>query len=196
MPSRPNHPRSPLAGFSTGPTSPFPIFLSGPIVKGFGRGSRELGIPTANIPLAGLSVGGHEEVESGVYFGWAGADVDEVGRRIDVKAEGGGKKGAGVWPMVMSIGWNPFYKNSVRSVEVHIMHSFGQDFYGARLNLLILGFIRPEYDYVDKESLVEDIRTDIEVAGRSLDREAYVRLKKDPYLVQFEGGEHAQEVAS
>lgn len=120
---RPTRPRSPLAGPSAGPTSPFPIPLSGPIVKGFGRGSRELGIPTANIPLAGLSVGGHQEVESGVYYGWAGVDVDAEGLRVrGGKQEGGG---GGVWPMVMSIGWNPFYKNTVRSVvgAVLIIHS-------------------------------------------------------------------------
>ncbi len=76
------------------------------------------------------------------------------------------------------------------------MHGFANDFYGARMNLLILGFVRPEYDYVDKESLVEDIRTDIEVARRSLEREAYARLKDDPYLIQFQGGEHEQQVAS
>lgn len=76
------------------------------------------------------------------------------------------------------------------------MHGFANDFYGARMNLLILGFVRPEYDYVDKESLVEDIRTDIEVARRSLEREAYARLKDDPYLTQFQGGEHEQQVAS
>lgn len=70
--------------------------------------------------------------------------------------------------MVMSIGWNPFYKNTVRSVEVHIMHEFERDFYGSHMNLVILGFIRPEYDYVSVESLVEDIRTDIQVAKDSL----------------------------
>ncbi|KAL8940235.1 MAG: hypothetical protein Q9216_002919 [Gyalolechia sp. 2 TL-2023] len=188
-----SRPRSTLAGPPTGPEHPFPISLSGPIIQGFGRGSRDLGIPTANIPLAGLSVGGHEELESGVYFGWAGIDVDEHGVRID----GSNAKGArgGVWPMVMSIGWNPFYKNKVRSVEVHILHDFRQDFYGARMNLLILGFIRPEYDYVDRESLIADIRTDIEVARRSLERESYQRLRGEGYLVQFEGGEHEQEVA-
>ncbi|KAL9603810.1 MAG: hypothetical protein Q9219_000919 [cf. Caloplaca sp. 3 TL-2023] len=201
MPSSPpqSRPRSPLAGPPSGPAPPFPISLSGPIIRGFGRGSRELGIPTANIPLAGLSVGGHKELESGVYFGWAGVDVDEEGRRRSGKSkrEGEGEgRGGGVWPMVMSIGWNPFYKNSVRSVEVHILHHFPRDFYGARMNLLILGFIRPEYDYVDKDSLVEDIRTDIQVARKSLEREAYQTFKREPYLVQFEGGEHEQEVAT
>lgn len=106
---RPTTPRPPVTGPPTGPAPPFPIRLSGPIVKGFGRGSAELGIPTANIPLAGLSVGGNEDVESGVYYGWAGVDVDEAGLRME-----GGK--GGVWGMVMSIGWNPYYKNKVRSV--------------------------------------------------------------------------------
>lgn len=38
--------------------------------------------------------------------------MDEDGKRIDGER---GEEG-GVWPMVMSIGWNPFYKNKVRSV--------------------------------------------------------------------------------
>jgi len=40
-------------------------------------------------------------VESGVYYGWAGLDF--TGEAV-------------IYPMVMSIGWNPFYKNTVRSV--------------------------------------------------------------------------------
>ena len=101
-------------------------------------------------------------------------------------------KGA-VYPMVMSIGWNPFYKNTVRSVEVHIMHGFNADFYESHMNLVILGFIRPEYDYVSKESLIDDIKTDIDVAGQSLARKAYARFVEDPYLLDFSG---KSEVAS
>ena len=89
--------------------------------------------------------------------------------------------------MVMSIGWNPFYKNTVRSVEVHIMHNFPTDFYGSHMNLSILAFIRPEYDYVSKDSLIKDIRTDIKVAQDSLARAAYARLRRDPYLLDFAG---------
>lgn len=84
---------------------------------------------------------------------------------------------AQIYPAVLSIGYNPFYKNSVRSVEIHILHAFGHDFYGAALNLLILGFIRPEYDYDGLEALVKDIRTDCEVAKRSLERDGYARWK-------------------
>lgn len=48
------------------------------------------------------------------------------------------------------------------------------DFYSTRLNLLVLGYIRPEYDYVSAEALIEDIRVDCEVARESLRRKAYV----------------------
>ena len=64
------------------------------------------------------------------------------------------------------------------------------------MNLLICGFIRPEYDYVSKESLVEDINVDIEVARRSLEREAYLQLKDDRYLLEFGGPDHENEVAN
>lgn len=53
------------------------------------------------------------------------------------------------------------------------------DFYGTQLNLLILGYIRPEYDYVSMEALIEDIRVDCEVARKSLLREAYQRYLVD-----------------
>lgn len=76
------------------------------------------------------------------------------------------------------------------------MNTFQHDFYGARMNLLICGFIRPEYDYVSKESLIEDINVDIEVAKRSLDREFYLKLKDEKHLVEFEGEGHEDEVAS
>ncbi|KAL9095783.1 MAG: hypothetical protein Q9163_006487, partial [Psora crenata] len=73
---------------------------------------------------------------------------------------------------------------------------FKHDFYGARINLLILGFIRPEYDYVSKESLIEDIKVDIEVARKSLEREAYARYKGERYLLEFTGEGHDNEVAN
>ena len=54
-------------------------------------------------------------MESGVYYGWAGVDIDDTGLRKRKEGKGEGK-GGGVWGMVMSIGWNPYYKNEVRSV--------------------------------------------------------------------------------
>lgn len=199
---RPDGPRDTIVGPDSGPEPPFPLKLNGEVVKGFGRGSKEvsqpssciitnnknhrifignerskylmaitqLGIPTANIPLSGLTIGGHDDIESGVYYGYC--SLSSTSR---------------IYPQVMSIGWNPFYKNTVRSVEVHVLEKFDADFYGAHMNLVILGFIRPEYDYVSKESLIEDIEFDVAVARRCLEREGYAKFKEDPYLLEFEG---------
>lgn len=50
------------------------------------------------------------------------------------------------------------------------MHTFPADFYGTHMKLLVLGYIRPELDYVSKEALIRDIKTDIEIARVSLER--------------------------
>ena len=85
--------------------------------------------------------------------------------------------------MVMSIGWNPYYKNSKRSVEVHVLHDFeGRDFYGAWMHVLMLGFVREELDYVSKEALIDDIQTDIEVTRKSLEREKWKVWKESEWL--------------
>lgn len=73
------------------------------------------------------------------------------------------------------------------------MANFEKDFYGAELSLIILGFIRPEYDYVSKDALVEDIREDIRISQRSLAREAYQACKSDPWL-NGEGGQEDGQV--
>jgi hypothetical protein len=39
---RPDGPRDPVAGPEAGPEKPYPIRLSGPVIKGFGRGSKEV----------------------------------------------------------------------------------------------------------------------------------------------------------
>ncbi|KAL4874151.1 riboflavin kinase-domain-containing protein [Aspergillus spectabilis] len=204
----PSTPRPPVSGPDAGPESPFPIRLSGPVIKGFGRGSKELGIPTANIPVDGLEDVLPEELGVGVYFGVVA--LDPATAPYSSAAESSGKKKEGergeetekaeIFPAVLSIGYNPFYKNKTRSIEIHILPSLTSpsptaltsttipntttditktkfhklpDFYGTKLNLLMLGFIRPEYDYVSVEALVEDIRVDCEVARASILREGY-----------------------
>ncbi|PGH19031.1 hypothetical protein AJ79_00065 [Helicocarpus griseus UAMH5409] len=223
---RPDGPRDPVAGPDSGPEPPFPMKLSGPVIKGFGRGSKELGIPTANIPPYGLSAYG--DVKSGVYYGVAALDPSKFTYKKDNTSEEQKPNGASaaqtklendanVFPCVLSIGYNPFYKNTVRSVEIHLLNQFTTttpapspttstpetqtqtqaepktffripDFYGTSLNLLVLGYIRPEYDYVSLDALVEDIRVDCEVARRSLEREGYLR-----YLRGWEGDDEVKE---
>ncbi|CAG0914004.1 unnamed protein product [Notodromas monacha] len=105
-----------------------PYFTSGEVVKGFGRGSKDLGIPTANFPDTVVD-GLPENFGTGVYYGWA-----QVG-------------GSDVHKMVMSIGWNPYYKNTKKSMETHVIHQFKEDFYGSILKVVITGFIRGERDF-------------------------------------------------
>jgi riboflavin kinase len=97
-------------------------------------------------------------------------------------SQDGSQQASKVYPTVLSIGYNPYYKNTHRSIEIHLLHTFSSDFYGATLSLLILGFIRPEYDYVSKDALVEDIREDIRISRRSLERPAYEAWKGDAWL--------------
>lgn len=62
------------------------------------------------------------------------------------------------------------------------MHDFSQDFYGSEMAIRIEGYIRPEYDYVSLESLVVDIKEDIEVARRSLGRAGWEKGLGDGFL--------------
>ena len=39
---RPKGPRDPIAGPDSGPEYPFPLTLGGEVIKGFGRGSKEV----------------------------------------------------------------------------------------------------------------------------------------------------------
>ena len=157
------------------------------VEAGFGRGSAELGIPTANIPPGLLA-----ELEPGVYYGWARvvstpppaeepAWVEESRQRNrQVEVNYGSELQPAeqqVLPMVMSIGWNPFYDNKQKSAEVHIMHEFKASFYGARIKVAVLGFIRNEQSYDSVDALIADIRTDIAVAHASLARPAYTEAK-------------------
>ncbi|KAJ6086063.1 Riboflavin kinase [Penicillium sp. IBT 16267x] len=199
---RPDKPRDPVAGPDAGPDAPFPIRLSGPVIKGFGRGSKDLGIPTANIPADDLSKT-HPELTTGVYYGVVALDPKDFAHENGLTGDTEKAKELIVQPAVLSIGYNPYYKNTVRSVEIHIMPSLTEpsptavpqpkfnrlpDFYNTHLNLLVLGYIRPEFDYVSVDALIEDIRVDCEVARQSLMRDAYKR-----YLV--DDGQASEKVA-
>lgn len=50
-----------------------PVVLVGRVVSGFGRGSKELGIPTANLDPEALG-SALDGVTPGVYCGWAAVD--------------------------------------------------------------------------------------------------------------------------
>ncbi|KAM4809932.1 riboflavin kinase [Rhinophrynus dorsalis] len=135
-----------------------PYFCRGEVVKGFGRGSKDLGIPTANFPehvVDNLP----NDLSTGIYYGWGCVGNGDVHK------------------MVMSIGWNPFYKNTKKSVETHIIHQFGEDFYGEILSIVIAGYIRPEKSFDSLDSLIAAIHSDIEEAKKQLDLPELQELK-------------------
>ncbi|KAI0553930.1 hypothetical protein F4679DRAFT_528858 [Xylaria curta] len=179
-----------------GPEPPFPLRMEGAVISGFGRGSKELGIPTANLPVDAALTPWIADARSGVYFGWASLALPathpdstspspsastststSTSTATTNHTDASAATQFQIYPMVMSIGYNPFYKNSVRSAEVHVLHSFGADFYDAPMRLLILGFVRDEKDYSGLDALVEDIRIDCDVARQSLAREAWTPVE-------------------
>lgn len=166
-------PRPRILYTTAGPEPPFPLRMEGDVIAGFGRGSKELGIPTANLPVDSAATPWIAEVRSGVYFGWASLALPPTHPDF---APTSSSSQFQIYPMVMSIGYNPFYKNTVRSAEVHVLRErpFAADFYDCPMRLLILGFVRDEKDYAGLDALVRDIRVDCDVARQSLAREAWI----------------------
>lgn len=139
---------------------PYPIHLHDEVIAGFSRGSSELGIPTANIHVTDSL----RALEPGIYFGFSKLRCQAEHQpeiKTTVKGQKVGfnygqhlkKKDLEVLPMVMSIGYNPFYNNKEKAAEVHIIHEFLDTFYGAQIELVILGYLRPELDYISKGML-------------------------------------------
>lgn len=140
-----------------------PFFAEGIVIKGFGRGSKDLGIPTANFPNEVIETL-PKEMETGIYYGFANVDRGPV------------------YKMVMSIGWNPYFKNVKKSMESHIMHEFQSDFYGSLLKTCILGYIRPEQSYDSLDALIAAIRSDIAFADESLDKPEHSKFLEHSFF--------------
>ncbi|KAH3677646.1 hypothetical protein WICMUC_001749 [Wickerhamomyces mucosus] len=173
------------------PNPPFPLKEQKiQIIAGFGRGSAELGIPTANVSISELK-SDIIKLDPGVYFGWVKVQKNNEHNKAEVKQRTNGtdvdykygldlingKELEVALPMVMSIGWNPFYGNKEKAVELHIIHEFSSTFYGAFVSFNVLGYIRPELNYTTKEALIKDIQTDVEIGLKALETPEYARLK-------------------
>jgi len=140
-----------------------PYYLSGVVCKGFGRGSKELGIPTANYSDE-LVNGLPEGFSPGIYMGWCQVNEGPVHK------------------MVMSVGWNPFYNNTQKTVEIHIMHKFEETFYGAWMRTCVLEYLRPERNFNSVEELIEAINGDISQAAAALDLPHNLKFRDDEFF--------------
>lgn len=127
------------------------LVFRGKVIHGFGRGSKELGCPTANIPvepydkqLANLPLG--------VYWGLARVNAGPV------------------YGMALNIGWSPFYANKEKTIEIHVLAKL-DDFYGEQISCVALGYIRPEANFKSLEELKKAIADDVEYARAMLETE-------------------------
>jgi FAD synthase len=77
---------------------PRAVRLRGEVIRGFGRGSKQLGFATANLASSQLQAE-LSQMERGIYCGFA-----------SVRNE--------TFPMVMSIGWNPQFHEDQKELFV------------------------------------------------------------------------------
>jgi len=132
-----------------------PVPLRAEVIHGFGRGSKVLGFPTANMrirwgddqgitktdeELAVLDFAG--DIQTGIYAAYA-------------MVEDGPDRG--VYKVAMSVGWNPTFKDlKYKTIEPWILHDFEEDFYGCHLKLLVVAYIRPEENFFKDGVAYED----------------------------------------
>jgi riboflavin kinase/FMN adenylyltransferase len=117
--------------------------LSGKVISGHGRGSKQLGFPTAN-----LKPEGDLFPKPGIYATWAYYE---------------GKKYTGV----ANLGWNPTFHDQKFSIEVHILN-FDREIYGQSLRVEFVARLRDEIAFRGPEELIVQIKKDISRAKNIL----------------------------
>lgn len=120
-----------------------PYEVTGEVIHGYGRGSRLLGYPTAN-----LKVDNELLPATGIYavrVGWAGRSYEGVA----------------------NIGVCPTFGNQEVTLEVHIL-DFQQDIYGERLAVEFVARLREERRFADVAALVAQIERDVAAARQVL----------------------------
>ena len=145
-----------------------PIMVNGTVIHGFGRGSSELGIRTANYSEEIVDAM-PEEFQSGIYYCWAQIvytnqqpEVEKEDPEIFPENPTITQKHTKILPAVMSVGWNPYYNNEKKSMETHIIQKFENDWYDNQLRVVIVGRLRSEKNYDSLQALIDDINKDIE----------------------------------
>lgn len=145
-----------------------PVTVRGKVQNGFGRGSRDLGCPTANLP-GKLVIEETELHRDGIYFGYG--MVPKYGEKV-VK-------------MVANLGRNITYGDvKERVLEAYLMSEFEEDFYGEEMRLCIIGYMRPELKFDSLDELIEHIQNDIQVAKSALDVEKVQQFRTYPAFIK------------
>ena len=125
-----------------------PHRIEGVVVHGDRRG-RDLGFPTANLstpPYTALPA-------DGVYAGRFGITTVKEGSRL--------------LPAAISVGTNPTFSGRVRSVEAYVL-DVDEDFYGFEVALDFEHRLRGQERFDDVESLIVQMRRDVDRARELL----------------------------
>ncbi|EAX98844.1 Riboflavin kinase / FAD synthetase family protein [Trichomonas vaginalis G3] len=117
-----------------------PTHFSGTVVKGFQRGSRQLGFPTANIDPKSWTIDLSED-DFGVYCG-----ICSINNGPEYKC-------------VFSIGKNVTFEMTTPTFEVHILN-FDEDIYGEKITVYVHHFIRKMRAFKSIEDLKSRISQD------------------------------------
>ena len=126
------------------------FILEGTIVKGFGRGSSELGFPTANLEVSKGEIDG---LVPGIYAAKARLGKDGFERE---------------YAAAVSVGWNPQYDNEMKTIEAHIIEKFEGNLYGEQMILEFLHYLRAECAFSSFEELIQAIGLDVEVTKQCI----------------------------
>ncbi len=118
--------------------------IEGTIVKGFQRGSKILGIPTANLNCNAEYV----QPVVGVYAGFVSVDGILHGAMIN-------------------IGNNPTFENKFQTIEANIF-DFDQDIYGKEVRFFFFDKIRDEKKFSGAKELKEQLLKDIQTSKKRL----------------------------
>lgn len=120
-----------------------------------------LGFPTANMFLQRSTIEHLVPYDNGVFFGWG--VVEPI------------KEGSVALPVVLSVGHNPHFADKAVTVEVHFVHAFADDFYGATMRIVVAGRLRDMKKYSGLEALIEDIKADVRRGTETLNSVAEVK---------------------
>ncbi len=119
--------------------------VCGVVVQGEQRG-RELGYPTANVPVATSRVAVPAD---GVYAGWL--------RRVDEAA-------APWWPAAISVGTNPTFDGTDRRVESYVLDRNDLELYGVVVEAAFVHRLRGMVRFDSVDELVDQMRDDVDYA--------------------------------
>ncbi|MDI9628588.1 MAG: bifunctional riboflavin kinase/FAD synthetase [Acidobacteriota bacterium] len=125
-----------------------PFRVRGVVVVGDQRG-RELGFPTANMPVAPEMA----TPADGVYAGWL--------RRLDQPA-------APRLPAAISVGTNPTFNGLERRVESHVLDRTDLDLYGVEIGVEFVEHLRGQIKFASVADLIAQMTTDVVNTRRAL----------------------------